>query len=405
VNTAATTTAITGDSPDPSTQGQAYTVTYTVSVTAPGAGTPTGSVIVSDGLDTCSGTVAAGSCSLTSSTTGTKSLVATYQGDGDFTGSASPGVSHTVNSAGSTTTITSDNPDPSVIGQGITVNFSVTSGGGTPTGAVTVSDGTDSCNGNLSGGTGSCVLTPSTSGAKTLTANYPGDGTFPASSDNTGHQVNAFGPADPASSTGNVPNGTPGVATVITVQAKDQFGNNVTVGGENVVVTVSGSNTAGPITATDNGDGTYSASYTPANSGPDQVDITMNGTPISGSRSTARSPIGPAFKMQMFAGNNQTAPTGSQLPVDPAVIVQDLSNNPVSGSSGQLHRRIRRGEPYRGQCHYQLQRDRCRWMDPRAFSRIQHVDRHENRAPGEPCCVFSHGHGGRQQAGVHRPAQ
>ncbi|HEV8122979.1 MAG TPA: Ig-like domain repeat protein [Gemmatimonadales bacterium] len=331
VNTAATTTAITADSPDPSTQGQAYTVDYTVSVTAPGAGTPTGSVIVSDGLDTCSGTVAAGSCSLTSSTTGTKSLVATYQGDGDFTGSASPGVSHTVNSAGSTTTITSDNPDPSVIGQGITVNFSVTSGGGTPTGAVTVSDGTDSCNGNLSGGTGSCVLTPSTSGAKTLTANYPGDGTFPASSDNTGHQVNAFGPADPASSTGNVPNGTPGVATVITVQAKDQFGNNVTVGGENVVVTVSGSNTAGPITATDNGDGTYSASYTPANSGPDQVDITMNGTPISGSPFNTTVAVGPAFKMQMFAGDNQSAPVGSRLPVDPAVVVQDLGNNPVSG--------------------------------------------------------------------------
>ncbi|MEP7325463.1 MAG: Ig-like domain repeat protein [Gemmatimonadota bacterium] len=331
VNTASTTTGITSDAPDPSTEGQAYTVSFAVNVVAPGGGTPTGSVIVSDGLDTCSGTVAAGNCALTSTVAGSKTLVATYQGDGDFTGSTSPGVAHAVNSAATTTTITSDNPDPSAIGQGITVNFSVTSGGGTPTGTVTVSDGTDSCNGNLSGGTGSCVLTPSTSGAKTLTANYPGDGTFPASSDNTAHQVNAFGAADPASSTGTVPNGTPGVATVITVQARDQFGNNVTVGGANVVVTVSGANTAGPITATDNGDGTYSASYTPASSGPDQVDITMNGTPINGSPFTSPVAVGPATQMQIFLGHNQSAPVGSQLPVNPVVQVLDSHNNPVSG--------------------------------------------------------------------------
>jgi hypothetical protein len=50
-----------------------------------------------------------------------------------------------------------------------------------------------------------------------------------------------------------------------------------------VVVTVSGANRRNPITATDNGDGTYTAAYTPLGLGNDTVAITLNGTPIAGS--------------------------------------------------------------------------------------------------------------------------
>src|SRR3989449_9774309 len=66
VNAANTTTTITADAPDPSTVGQLYTVSYSVVVSAPGSGTATGSVTVSDGTVTCVGTVAGGSCSLAS---------------------------------------------------------------------------------------------------------------------------------------------------------------------------------------------------------------------------------------------------------------------------------------------------------------------------------------------------
>ncbi|MGB4988695.1 MAG: Ig-like domain repeat protein [Pyrinomonadaceae bacterium] len=97
VGQAATTIAITGDTPDPTIIGQAYTVSWLVSVTAPGAGTPTGTVTVSDGTDECSAPVGDGSCSLTSTTMGTKTLVAIYAGDANFAGSVSPGVSHVVN--------------------------------------------------------------------------------------------------------------------------------------------------------------------------------------------------------------------------------------------------------------------------------------------------------------------
>src|SRR5581483_9963775 len=139
VDKASTTTTITSDTPDPSVVGQAVTVAFSVAVTSPGAGTPTGNVTVTDGTVSCTGTVAAGSCSLTITSAGPKSLTATYAGDANFNGSASAAASHTVDKASTTTTITSDTPDPSVVGQAVTVAFSVTvnaPGTGTPTGNV-----------------------------------------------------------------------------------------------------------------------------------------------------------------------------------------------------------------------------------------------------------------------------
>jgi len=74
-----------------------------------------------------------------------------------------------------------------------------------------------------------------------------------------------------------------GSAATITVQAKNSAGSNITTGGATVSATVMGDNAAGPIAATDNGNGTYTITYTPANAGTDTVAITLNGTAISGS--------------------------------------------------------------------------------------------------------------------------
>lgn len=192
--TADTTTTITADTPDPSIVGEAYTVSYTVAVQALGSGTPTGNVTVSDGAGaTCVGTVAAEQCALASTTVGAKTLTATYAGDGLFNGSASAGVSHQVNKADTTTTITSDTPDPSVVGEPYTVSYTVgvqAPGSGTPTGSVTVSDGTGAtCVATVAAG--QCALTSLTAGAKTLTATYAGDGSFNGSlSAGAPHQVN-----------------------------------------------------------------------------------------------------------------------------------------------------------------------------------------------------------------------
>ena len=94
VNKANTTTTTTSDNPDPSAVGGAVPVNYAVAVTAPGAGTPTGNVTVSDGTDSCIGTVAAGTCNLTFTSAGTKTLTATYAGDSNFNGSTSAGEPH-----------------------------------------------------------------------------------------------------------------------------------------------------------------------------------------------------------------------------------------------------------------------------------------------------------------------
>ena len=168
-------TTITSDDPDPSVVGQAIVVSYTVTSAD---GTPTGNMTVSDGVDSCTATVAAGTCTLTPTTAGAKTLTATYSGDANFS-SSSGTASHVVKSD-SIMTITSDDPDPSVVGQAIVVSYTVTSADGTPTGNVTVSDGVDSCTATVAAGT--CTLTPTTAGAKTLTATYAGDANFNVSS-------------------------------------------------------------------------------------------------------------------------------------------------------------------------------------------------------------------------------
>jgi hypothetical protein len=100
VTQAATTTTITNAASlaaNTTTPGQSYAVNWSVSPVAPATGTPTGNVTVSDGTGaTCSAAVAAGTCNLTSTTVGVKTITATYSGDANFTGSASAPVQHNV---------------------------------------------------------------------------------------------------------------------------------------------------------------------------------------------------------------------------------------------------------------------------------------------------------------------
>lgn len=92
------------------------------------------------------------------------------------------------------------------------------------------------------------------------------------------------GPASAADSTATVPaTVATGSPVTITVQAKDAGGRNLTSGGAAVAATITGANAAGPISAVDNGDGTYTISYTPANAGTDTVAVTLGGEAIGGS--------------------------------------------------------------------------------------------------------------------------
>lgn len=178
-----TSTSIDSDTPDPSLVGTAVEVEYSVT----GTGTPTGNVTVSDGVDSCTDTVAEGSCSITLTTAGARTLTAEYEGDATHDGSTSLGEPHTVNKIATTTTIDSDAPDPSAVGAAVTVQYTVT---GAPAAAnVTVSDGVDSCTATVLAG--QCSITLTTPGARTLTASYDGDATHEQSSDTEAHTVNS----------------------------------------------------------------------------------------------------------------------------------------------------------------------------------------------------------------------
>ncbi|MBA3496372.1 MAG: Ig-like domain repeat protein [Gemmatimonadales bacterium] len=92
-----------------------------------------------------------------------------------------------------TTTITADLPDPSNVGQPVTVAFTVTAGAGTPSGTVTVTaSGGETCAASV--GSGSCSITFATAGARTLTATYGGAAGFAGSSDTDDHTVSAAPP-------------------------------------------------------------------------------------------------------------------------------------------------------------------------------------------------------------------
>ena len=132
INKASTATTITSDLPDPSIVNAAVTVNYTVAVNAPGAGTPTGNVVVtvSGGAETCTGTVAAGTCTITLTSAGARTLTATYAGDANFTGSSDT-ETHTANDPPPTLSINDVSVTEGNAGT-VTMTFTVTRTGTTP---------------------------------------------------------------------------------------------------------------------------------------------------------------------------------------------------------------------------------------------------------------------------------
>lgn len=88
----ATTVEVTADYNDPSEAGYGFPVFVRVSA----MGEPTGTVVVSDGVDQCQFELPATGCILVTNTPGERALVADYLGDADFASSTSSAVTHTV---------------------------------------------------------------------------------------------------------------------------------------------------------------------------------------------------------------------------------------------------------------------------------------------------------------------
>jgi hypothetical protein len=201
VNKAGTSTTIAAHTPDPSVLGAPIAVSVSLTVIAPGAGTPSGTITVSDGTVNCLITLPATSCNLTPTSAGAKTLTASYGGDANFSGSVSVGVAHGVNKVGATTML-SASANPSVFGQNVTFTATVT--GASPTGAVNFQDGGVSiggCSAVALAGTGNsrtaaCSTSALAAGTHSVVASYGGDGANAASSSAPLPQVvNATGAA------------------------------------------------------------------------------------------------------------------------------------------------------------------------------------------------------------------
>ena len=113
VNQGSTTTVV-GSSLNPSVSGQSVTYTATVTVVAPAAGVPTGTVNFEDGGVTIAGCTAkaltaagTATCSFTYPGAATHSITAIYSGNPDFAGSTSPMLTQTVNEASTSTALAS----------------------------------------------------------------------------------------------------------------------------------------------------------------------------------------------------------------------------------------------------------------------------------------------------------
>jgi hypothetical protein len=187
VSKASTSTSV-SSSLNPSIHGQAITFTATVSVIAPGAGTPTGTVEFFDGATSLgtgvlAGTSATLTTSVLSASASPHSVTAKYLGDGNFNDSTSSALSQVVNKADTTTSVTAS-VNPTVFGQSVTFTAHVSvvaPGVGTPTGNVEFFDGPTSLGtGSLAGNTAtlSTSALTVTGSPHSVTAKYLGDGNF-----------------------------------------------------------------------------------------------------------------------------------------------------------------------------------------------------------------------------------
>jgi len=193
VNKANTTTTV-ASSANPSTFGQSVTFTATVTVVAPGAGSPSGTVTFLDGATILgTGTLSGGTATFTTSTlaVGSHSITASYGGDTNFSGSTSAALTQTVNpvSGVSITTTIRDSTNAAVtsVVVGTTVHDTATLSGATATAGGTVTYNfftTGTCTGTAASQTvpvtnglvpNSSPATPAPAGAFSYNATYSGD--------------------------------------------------------------------------------------------------------------------------------------------------------------------------------------------------------------------------------------
>ncbi len=197
VNKADTVTGV-ASSANPAGVGANVMFTATVTASAPGAGTPTGTVhFLDNGTEIGTGTLSGGQAtfSTTSLGVGSHPITAVYDGDGNFNGSSTSSALSQVIDANATTVSISPSPaSPSTFGTSVTFTVTVSGGASTPTGNVTFKDGSTVIGTTqVLDGAGQAQVSISTlsAGVHTISAAYEGDGTHQAGTGSISYTVNA----------------------------------------------------------------------------------------------------------------------------------------------------------------------------------------------------------------------
>lgn len=259
---------ISGFNPAEPVTGQPVTFTFTVLPVAPGWGTPTGNVTISDGLGrSCTASVQAGSCEINFDAAGITSLTAAYEGDSNFNPSGSTATSGPEVKKASTSLALTSSDNASVYGQPVefTAALSVTEpGSGLPTGQIQFSiDGvsfgqpTDLVNGVAV--SQSIMDLPVTT--HTVQAQYLGDADFLTSSSTSINQT--VGKADTTLVLSSSQNPSPyGLSVLVTATITGNDPSIAIPGSGSVQFVVDGVNYGAPMPVNSNGEASKLLPYT-----------------------------------------------------------------------------------------------------------------------------------------------
>ncbi len=262
VSAATTTTMITSLSAPSGFVSAPVTVNFTVTnAVSPASAPPTGTVTVTDGPDNCTGALtpvsptgssSTGSCALTPSTQGAKSLFATYNGSTDFSTSvSSPATAYTANPRTTATTISAIAAVTIPGSTTVTVTVADTVGDGhssTPAGAVMNFTSSDTAPVGDTFSAASCTLNASGSCSVTITAHEVGaSATHNIKATFGGSAVHATSTSaaqtmtvNKGTATQNAPAASMEVATLLPTQASNKITFSATVASPPSSVTATG---------------------------------------------------------------------------------------------------------------------------------------------------------------------
>ena len=161
--------------------GESFNYSVTPHPVAPATGQPHGALsLYADGQPIAGTLGLALNGQYSALTVGEHQLYANFGGDDNFNPSTSVLTSHTVTKADTLTTLAATTPNPSNVGDSVTLSASVTvvaPGAGTPTGSVQFLEGTTALGtAPLGGSTTTLQVSGLSGGAHPITARYLGDG-------------------------------------------------------------------------------------------------------------------------------------------------------------------------------------------------------------------------------------